>query len=216
MLLNCGVGELESPLDCQEIQPDHRKGDQSWVFIGGTDVEAGTPILWPPDAKSWLIGKDPDAGKDWGQEETDRGWDGWMASLTRWTWVWVDSGSWWWTGRPGVLQFMGSQRIGHDWVTDLNRWLSSKESAWQCMRLRRHEFNPCVWKIPWRRKWQPSPVSSPGKSQEQRSPWQAVYSPQGRKETDSSEYEHACPCFVFCHYNSFFFLVIKIKCHPSY
>ena len=60
---------LESPLDCKEIQPVHRKGDQSWVFIGGTDVEAETPLLWPPDAKSWLIWKAPDAGKDWGQEE---------------------------------------------------------------------------------------------------------------------------------------------------
>ena len=60
---------LESPLDCKEIQPVHPKADQSWVFIGGTDVEAETPILWPPHAKSWLIWKDPDAGKDWGQEE---------------------------------------------------------------------------------------------------------------------------------------------------
>ena len=60
---------LESPLDCKEIQPVHPKRDQSWVFIGGTDVEAETPILWPPDEKSWLIWKDPDAGRDWGQEE---------------------------------------------------------------------------------------------------------------------------------------------------
>ena len=60
---------LESPLDCKEIQPVHPKGDQSWVFIRGTDVEAETPILWPPDAESWLIWKDPYAGKDWGQEE---------------------------------------------------------------------------------------------------------------------------------------------------
>ena len=60
---------LESPLDCKEIQPVHPKGDESWVFIGRTDVEAETPILWPPDMKSWLIWKDPDAGKDWGQEE---------------------------------------------------------------------------------------------------------------------------------------------------
>ena len=59
----------ESPLDCKEFQPVHPKGDQSWVFIGRTDVEAETPILWPPHEKSWLIGKDPDAGKDWGQEE---------------------------------------------------------------------------------------------------------------------------------------------------
>ena len=60
---------LESPLDCKEIQPVRPKGDQSWVFIGRTDVEAETPILWPPEAESWLIGKDPDAGRDWGQEE---------------------------------------------------------------------------------------------------------------------------------------------------
>ena len=60
---------LESPLDCEEIQPVHSKADQSWVFIGRTDVEAESPVLWPPDAKSWLIWKDPDAGKDWGQED---------------------------------------------------------------------------------------------------------------------------------------------------
>ena len=60
---------LESPLDSMEIQPVHPKGDQSWVFIEKTDVEAETPILWPPDVKSWLIWKDPDTGKDWGQEE---------------------------------------------------------------------------------------------------------------------------------------------------
>ena len=60
---------LVSPLDCKEIQPVHPKGGQSWVFIGRTDAEAETPIVWPPDAKGWLIWKDPDAGKDWGQEE---------------------------------------------------------------------------------------------------------------------------------------------------
>ena len=60
---------FESPLDCKEIQPVHPKGDQSWMFIGGTDAEAETPVLWPPQAKSWLIGKDPDAWMDWGQEE---------------------------------------------------------------------------------------------------------------------------------------------------
>ena len=113
---------LESLLDCKEIQPVHPKGDQSWMFIGRTDVEAETPVLWPPHAKSWLIGKDSDAGRDWGQEEKgdNRGWNGWMASPTWWTWVWINSGSWWWTGRPGVLWFMGSQRVGEDWVTELN------------------------------------------------------------------------------------------------
>ena len=109
---------LESPLNCKEIQPVNPKGDQSWVFIGRTDVEVKTPVLWPPDAKSWLIWKDPDAGKDWRWEEkgtTEDEMVGW-ASLTQWTWVWVNSGSWWWIGRPGVLQSMGLQRVRHDWL----------------------------------------------------------------------------------------------------
>ena len=83
---------LESPLDCKEIQPVHPKGDQFWVFIGRADAEAETPILWPPHAKSWLIGKDPDwEGLGAGGERDDRGWDDWMASLTGWTWVWINS-----------------------------------------------------------------------------------------------------------------------------
>ena len=112
---------LENLLDCKEIQPVHLKGDQSWIFIGRTDVEAVSPVLWPPDVKSWLIGKDPNAGKDWRQEEkgTTEDEDGWMASLTQWAWVWVNSWSWQWTGRPGVLRSMGSQRVQHDWVTEL-------------------------------------------------------------------------------------------------
>ena len=118
---------LESPLDWKEIQPVHSKGDQPWDFLGRNDAKAETPVLWPPHAKSWLIWKDSDAGRDWGQEEkgTDRGWDGWLASPTQWMWVWVNSGSWWWTGRPGVLRFMGSQRVGHDWVTEMN-WTELK------------------------------------------------------------------------------------------
>ena len=89
---------LEGPLDCKEIQPVHPRGDQSWVFIGGTDVEAETPILWPPDAKSWLVGKDPDAGKDWGQEEkgtTENEMAGWHHRLNRHEFGWtpgVDDG----------------------------------------------------------------------------------------------------------------------------
>ena len=80
-----------------------------------------TPVLWPPHAKSWFIGKDWSwEGLGAGGEGDDRGWDGWMASLTQWMWVWVDSGSWWWTGSPGVLWFMGSQRVRHDWATELN------------------------------------------------------------------------------------------------
>ena len=112
---------LESPLDCKEIQPVHPKGDQSWVFIGRTNVETDTPILWPPDAKNWHL-KRPWYWKRLraGGKGDNRGWDAWMASLTQWRWVWVNSGSWWWTGRPGVLQSMGSQRVGHDWATEQN------------------------------------------------------------------------------------------------
>ena len=114
---------LESPLDCKEIQPVHPKGDQSWVFIGRTDTEAETPVLWLPHAKSWLIGKDPDSGRGWGQEEKGMTrWDGWMASPTWWTWVWMDSGSWWWTGKPGVLPSMGvtKSQVQLSYWTDLN------------------------------------------------------------------------------------------------
>ena len=85
--------------------------------------------------KSWLIGKTHWEGLEAGEGD-DRGWDGWLASLTRWIWIWVNSGSWWWTGRPDVLWFMGSQRIGHDWATELN-WrgddVSQKTSGmWFC------------------------------------------------------------------------------------
>ena len=91
------------------------KLNQPWLFIGRTDAEAEAPILWPPDTKNWLIAKDPDAGKDW--RWGNRGWDGWMASLTQWTWVWANSRRWRRTGKAGVLQSMGSQRVGHDLVT---------------------------------------------------------------------------------------------------
>ena len=110
---------LENPLDCKEIKPVHPKGNQSWMFIGRTDAEAETPILWPLDAKDWFIGKDPDTGKIEGRRRGWRGWDGWMTSLTQWTWVWASSGNWWWAGKTGVLQSMGLQRVEHDWVTKL-------------------------------------------------------------------------------------------------
>ena len=97
---------LESLLDCKEIQPVHPEGNQSWIFIGRTDAEAETPILWPPDAKNWLLWKDPDSGKDWRQEEKGTTEDE-MASPTQWIWVWRNSGSWWWTGRAGILQPTG-------------------------------------------------------------------------------------------------------------
>ena len=110
---------LECPLDCKEMQPVHPKGDQSWIFIGRTDAKAEAPILWPPDVKNWLIGKDPDAGKAWGQEKKGpMGWDDWMASLTRWTWVWTSFVSWWWTGSLVCCSPWGPLV---DWVTELNR-----------------------------------------------------------------------------------------------
>ena len=92
----------------------------SWIFIGRTDAEAETPIFWPPDAKNWLE-KDPDAGKDWRLEEKGmtEAWDGWMLSPTWWTWVWTSFESCWWTGKPSMLQSMGSQRAEHDWATEL-------------------------------------------------------------------------------------------------
>ena len=111
---------LESPLDCKEIQPIHPKGDQSWVFIGRTDVEAELQYFGHLMQRDDSLEKTLMLGKIEGREGDDRGWGGLMASLTQWTWVWVDSGSWWWTGRPGMLRFMGSQRVRHNWATELN------------------------------------------------------------------------------------------------
>ena len=109
---------LESPLDCKEIKPVNPKGNQPWIFIERTDAEAANLILWPPDEKKWLIGKDPDSRKDWRQEEK---------GMTGRTWVWESSGKWWKTGMPRVLQSMGSQRIGHDRVTEQIHW---KDWCW--------------------------------------------------------------------------------------
>ena len=96
-----------------------------------------------------------------GGEGDDRGWDGWMASLTQWTWVWVNSGSWWWTGRPGVLQSLGLQRFGHNWVTELN-WITYEVEAQTVKNLT--AVHPWVWTIPWRMEWQPTPVFLSGES----------------------------------------------------
>ena len=94
---------------------------RSVLGVHRTDVEAETPIFWPPDMKSWLIGKDFDVGKDWRQEKGTTEDESWLDTPpTQWRWVWVNSGSWWWTGRPGVQWFMGSQRVGHNWATELN------------------------------------------------------------------------------------------------
>ena len=101
---------LESPLDCKEIKPVHPKGNQPWIFIGRTDAEAEAPVLWPPDVKSWFIGKDTNAGKDWRKEKgmTEDEIVGWHHQP--WTLVWASSRSWWWIGKPGVLQSTGSQK----------------------------------------------------------------------------------------------------------
>ena len=127
---------LESPLDCKEIQPAHPKGNHSWIFIGRIGADAETPVLWTPDAKSWLIGKAPDAGKDWRWEEkgtTEDDMIGWHSM----TWVWVNSRNWWWTGKPGMVQSMGSQRVRHNWATELN-WTSIRAG------LKLTLFMPCV------------------------------------------------------------------------
>ena len=114
---------LESPLDCKEIQPVHPKGDQSWVFIGRTVVEAEAPILWPPDAKSWLIWKDPDAGKGWGQEEkgmTEDEMVGWHH--------WLDGHGFGWT--LGVGDGQGGLECCGSWgrkESDTTEWLNWTE-----------------------------------------------------------------------------------------
>ena len=117
---------LESPLDCKEIQPVHSIGDQSWVFFGRNDAKAEAPVLWPPHGKSWLIGKDSDARRDWGQEEKGMtedemaGWHQWLDGLEfEWT-LGVGDGQ----GGLACCNSWG-RRVGHDWVTELNwtEWL---------------------------------------------------------------------------------------------
>ena len=121
IFLHCGVGEgsIESPLDYKENQ-FHPKGNQSWILIGRTDAEAETLILWPPDAKNWRIGKDPDAGKDWRWEEKGTSEDEMNGITDLGMWISLNSRSWWGTGRPGVLQSMVLRRVGHDRATEMN------------------------------------------------------------------------------------------------
>ena len=116
----CWRSLLRVFLDYKEIQPVHPKGHQSSIFIGRTDAEA--PILWPPDAKNWVTGKDPDAGKDWGQKEKGTTEDetvGWHHRLDGHEFEWTPGVGR--TGKPGMLQSVGSQRVGHDWATEL-KW----------------------------------------------------------------------------------------------
>ena len=121
---------LESPLDCKEIQPVDPKGNKSWIFIGSTDAEAETPSLatWCEKLTPWKI---PWCWKRLkaGGEGDNRGWDGWMASLTQWTWVCASSRSWWWTGKPGVLLSIS--------LTESQTWLSN----WT--ELKKHREGQC-------------------------------------------------------------------------
>ena len=101
-------------------KPVNPKGNQSWIFTWRIDAEAEALILWACDVKSQLTGKKPWCWERLraGGEGDNRGWDGWLASSAHWTWVWASSGRWWRTGKPGVSQSMGPQRVGHDWVTE--------------------------------------------------------------------------------------------------
>ena len=112
---------LESPLDCKQIKPVNPKGNESWIFIGRTHAEAETNTLttWCEELTHWKRSWCWEKSKA-GGEGDNRGWDDWMAPLTRWTWVWALSGSWWRTGKPGVLQSMGLQRVGYNWATERN------------------------------------------------------------------------------------------------
>ena len=173
------------------FEPWHH-GNQSWIFIGRTDAEAETPILWPPDAKNWLIGKDPDAGKDWRQEEKGTTEDEMVA------WHYQLYGHEF-EQAPGVGDGQGSlaccslwgRRIGQDWATELN-WLcymgfpggsDGKESACDAGD---------IDLIPWRKEWLPTPVFLPGESHGQRS--LVGYSPWGCKESDVTERLTLSPC----------------------
>ena len=119
MLLNwCWRRLLRVPWTTRRSSQSLLKEISPGCSLEGLMLKLKLQYFGHPDVKSWVIWKDPDAGKDWGQEE--KGWGGWMASPTWWTWVCVNSRSWWWTGRPGVLRFMGSQRVGYDWATELN------------------------------------------------------------------------------------------------
>ena len=119
---------LESPLDSKEIQPVHFKGDQSWVVHWSVWCWS-----WNSNSLATWCRKLTHLKRPWcwvrlraGGKGDYRGWDDWMASLKQWTWFWMTSRSWWWTGRPGLLRFMGFQRVWHEWATELN-WLSYVE-----------------------------------------------------------------------------------------
>ena len=131
---------LESPLGCKEVRPVNLKGNHPWIFIESTGWpwSSNTLATWCEELthvkRPWCWER-LKAGGEW----HNRGWDGWMASLTQWTGVWVGSGNWWWTGKPGMLQSVGLQRVEHDWVTELNcikpLWQRLKEEIWVTLYL---------------------------------------------------------------------------------
>ena len=131
---------LESPLDCKEIKSVNPKGNQSWIFIGRTDAEAEVQILQIFEAEVQILMWRSDYQKrPWcwerlktGGEGDDRGWDGWMASPTQWARVWASSGRWWWTGKTGVLQRMGWQRVRHRWATEQQALSRMKRDMTYC------------------------------------------------------------------------------------
>ena len=149
MLLKCGAGEdsWESlGLEGDPTSPSWRTSvlgvhckDWSW------SRNSNTLATWCKELTHWK--------RPWywerlmlGEEGDNRGWDGWMASPTQWTWVWVDSGNWWWTGRPGVLRFMGWQRVGHDWVTEMN-WTELKKSKIKLINIRDQIYGYQRWSV---------------------------------------------------------------------
>ena len=150
---------LQSPLDYKKFPSVHSKGDQSWMFIGRTDVEAELQYF------GHLMWKLTHSKRPWcwerlraGGEGDNRGWDGWMASSTQWTWVCVNSRSLWWTGRPGMLRFVGSQRVGHNWMTELNwtwgkRWSGNSTCSFKKLK----QILPLIYPIPSPRRAPPEP-----------------------------------------------------------
>jgi len=138
---------LASPLDCKEIQPVHSEGDQPWVFFGRNDAKAETPVLWPPHSKSWLIGKDSDARRDWGQEEKGTTED----EMARWH-HWLDAHEFGWT--LGVGEGQGGLVCCDSWgrkESDTTEWLNWTELNWRKNpeKAMAPHSSPLAWKIPW-------------------------------------------------------------------
>ena len=160
---------LESPLDCKEIQPVHPKVLGVHWKDGCWSWSSNTLATWCKELTHWRWPWCWERLKA-GGERDKRGWDGWMASLMWWTWVWVGSGSWWWTGKPGVLQSVGLQRVGHDWATQLHWWTWLGDSYSGCraalgglgssLRLGLRSAS-CIFILGPRQKWQQLPMGSP-------------------------------------------------------